>query len=269
MYSAGSKASLNKTGQARQPALRAAIAMVTPIKGKLEDLRQLQKAKAREETRRAKAQQNAPRPGKAPTANTAPAVFTAEDSALFRQTVRSVTPLPPANRYARQALDYGNNEYFRAKRRQAEGAALLEPHKPASPDRGSEQKRSSAAPKGRRAAALPEGAYVQRADSVDLIKKLLSGQWPVGATLDLHGANSAQAAERFDRFIHSCLEHRVRAICIVHGKGYGSADGNAILKEQVLAWLKNMDAVLAFAPAPENMGGTGAQIVLLKTPESD
>ncbi|AFK63430.1 Small MutS Related-like protein [Advenella kashmirensis WT001] len=55
----------------------------------------------------------------------------------------------------------------------------------------------------------------------------------------------------------------------MHGKGYGSAQGTAVLKEQVLAWLKNMDAVLAFAPAPENMGGAGAQIVLLKTPESD
>ena len=244
------------------------MAMVTPIKGKLEDLRQLQKAKAREETRRAKAQQNTTRPQK--TASQASAAFTAEDVALFRQTVRSVTPLPQANRYARQALDIGNSEYFRAKRRQAEGAAPIDPHKPAAPGRTSAQKQPSATPaKARRRPDLPEGAYVQRADSVDLIKKLLSGQWPVAATLDLHGANSLQAAERFDRFIHSCLEHRVRAICIVHGKGYGSADGTAILKDQVLAWLKNMDAVLAFAPAPENMGGAGAQIVLLKIADSD
>ncbi len=248
---------------------RAAIAMITPIKGKLEDLRQLQKSKVREETRRAKAQQAAPRHNKTTADPAASAVFTPEDIALFRQTVRSVTPLPEANRYARQALDYGNNEYFRAKRAQAEGAPSIDRHKPATPVRAREQKRTSLADKGRRRPDLPEGAYVQRADSVDLIKKLLSGQWPVAATLDLHGANSDQAAERFDRFIHSCLAHRVRCICIVHGKGYGSAQGTAVLKEQVLAWLKNMDAVLAFSPAPENMGGAGAQIVLLKTPASD
>ncbi|PJX22328.1 hypothetical protein CAP48_15575 [Advenella sp. S44] len=248
--------------------MRATIVMVTTIKGKLEDLRQLKKAKAREENRQAKAQQAA-QARKKTAVDTTSAVFTPEDIALFRQTVKSVTPLPAANRYERQALNFGNNEYFRAKRRQAEGAPALEPHKPARPARETPAKRAMPAPgKSRQQKDLPEGAYVQRSDSVDLIKKLLAGQWPVAATLDLHGANSTQAAERFDRFIHSCLEHRVRCICIVHGKGYGSAQGTAVLRDQVLAWLKNMDAVMAFAPAPDNMGGAGAQIVLLKVAEN-
>ncbi|HLU04002.1 MAG TPA: Smr/MutS family protein [Advenella sp.] len=242
--------------------------MVTPIKGKLEDLRQLQKAKAREDTRRVKAQQAAQEQSKKALASGSTSTgFTQDDIALFRQTVRSVTPLRAANRYERQARDFGNNDYFRAKRRQAEGAAAIDAHKPAAPARARGQTHAGAASTGRRRTELPDGAYVQQADSVDLIRKLLSGQWPVAATLDLHGANSAQAADRFDRFIHSCLAHRVRCICIVHGKGYGSVQGTAVLKEQVLAWLKNMDAVLAFAPAPENMGGAGAQVVLLKTPE--
>ncbi|WP_041709543.1 hypothetical protein [Advenella kashmirensis] len=51
------------------------MAMVTSIKGKLEDLRQLQKAKVREETRRAKAQQAAPRHNKATTDPAASAVL--------------------------------------------------------------------------------------------------------------------------------------------------------------------------------------------------
>ena len=247
--------------------------MVTPIKGKLEDLRQLkkakEKAKARDEARQVKAQQ-ATQAHKKTAAGTPSDIFTPDDIALFRQTVRSVTPLPEANRYERQALDFGNNEYFRAKRRQAEGSPAMEPHKPARPAGANEPARAKpASGKARHHKDLPEGAYVQRADSADLIKKLLSGQWPVAATLDLHGANSSQAAERFDRFIHSCLEHRVRCICIVHGKGYGSAQGTAVLRDQVLAWLKNMDAVLAFAPTPENMGGAGAQIVLLKIAESE
>ncbi len=244
--------------------------MVTPIKGKLEDLRQLQKARVREETRRAKAEKAAAavrnQPGK-PGASGSPA-FTPEDLALFRQTVRSVTPLPDSNRYERHAIDRSNNEYFRAKRKQAEGNAAPALKQQASqPEPRSKKLAAGAAGKGSRFSGLPEGAYVQRADSADLIKKLLAGQWPVAATLDLHGANSTQAAERFDRFLHSCLEHHVRCVCIVHGKGYGSDQGNAVLREQVQAWLKNIDAVLAFAPAPENMGGAGAQIVLLKAPE--
>lgn len=245
--------------------------MVTPIKGKLEDLRQLQKAKVREETRRVKAEKAAAASAKKLPAKTGAAgtpAFTPEDLALFRQTVRSVTPLPDANRYERHAIDHSNNEYFQAKRRQAEGAAAPTPLKPAAnaEPRPKKSAAGSAGKAGRRT-ALPEGAYVQRADSADLIKKLLSGQWPVAATLDLHGANSTQAADRFDRFLHSCLEHQVRCVCIVHGKGYGSEQGTAVLREQVQAWLKNIDAVLAFAPAPENMGGAGAQIVLLKAPE--
>ncbi len=244
--------------------------MVTPIKGKLEDLRQLQKTKVREETRRVKAEKAAASAKKLPTRTgaTGTPAFTPEDLALFRQTVRSVTPLPRANRYERHAIDRSNNEYFQAKRRQAEGAEAPAPLKPAAnaQPRPKKNAATSADNVGRRS-ALPEGAYVQRADSADLIKKLLSGQWPVAATLDLHGANSSQAADRFDRFLHSCLEHRVRCVCIVHGKGYGSEQGTAVLRDQVQAWLKNIDAVLAFAPAPENMGGAGAQIVLLKAPE--
>ncbi len=241
--------------------------MVTPIKGKLEELRQLQKARAREEIRIEKARKAASHPATTRVGAT-PAVFSQEDIALFRQTVKSVTPLPQANRYERSAIDRSRNEHFQAKRRQAEGAPAGAPHKPVGKPDAPAPKRAARPGKTGRRTDLPEGAYVQRADSVDLIKKLLSGQWPVAATLDLHGANSAQAAERFDRFLHSCLEHRVRCVCIVHGKGYGSTDGTAVLKDQVQSWLKNLDAVLAFAPAPENMGGTGAQIVLLKATEA-
>ena len=239
--------------------------MAIAIKGKLENLRQLQKTKAREDTRLAKVQaaEKASRTRTAgPTGKAAE--ISAEDLKLFRKTVSSVTPLPDTGRRIHSAIDRYNSEYFQAKRQQAEGAAAPAPHKEVA------DARARKATPGKGAAArrhdLPEGTYIQHKDSGDLIKKLQAGQWPVAATLDLHGANSSQAAERFDRFLHSCLEHHVRCVCIVHGKGYGSEDGNAVLKDQVTAWLKNMDAVSAFIPAPENMGGSGALVVLLKAP---
>ncbi len=237
--------------------------MAIAIKGKLENLRQLQKTKAREDSRLAKAQA-AEKAKRAAGPGGSAAEISPDDLKLFRNTVSSVTPLPDTGRRTRDVIDHYNNDYFKAKRQQAEGAAATAPHKAVADIHA--RKATSGKGGGARRHDLPEGTYVQQKDSGDLIKKLQAGQWPVAATLDLHGANSSQAAERFDRFLHSCLEHHVRCVCIVHGKGYGSEAGNAVLKDQVIAWLKNMDAVSAFIPAPENMGGGGALVVLLKAP---
>jgi DNA-nicking Smr family endonuclease len=53
---------------------------------------------------------------------------------------------------------------------------------------------------------------------------------------------------------------------IIHGKGLSSAGKLPVLKGKVDAWLRQMDAVLAFCSARRNDGGTGALYVLLKRP---
>ena len=53
-------------------------------------------------------------------------------------------------------------------------------------------------------------------------------------------------------------------IKIVHGKG-----PEAILKTYVNGWLRQHRDVLAFVSAPDNQGGTGAVLVLLKRTEKN
>ena len=50
---------------------------------------------------------------------------------------------------------------------------------------------------------------------------------------------------------------------IVHGKGHGSATGSGA-KAVVDRWLRRCDEILAFIPAPDNAGSTGAVHVLLR-----
>ena len=65
-------------------------------------------------------------------------------------------------------------------------------------------------------------------------------------------------------FIHECQHQGMRCIQIIHGKGYRSQSGRAVLKPHVAYWLKRMDEVLAFCPAQPKDGGNGALYVLLK-----
>ena len=55
---------------------------------------------------------------------------------------------------------------------------------------------------------------------------------------------------------HACVR-------IIHGKGPRAVDGGSVLKALVDRLLRQRADVLAFASAPEAMGGTGAVLVLL------
>ena len=55
---------------------------------------------------------------------------------------------------------------------------------------------------------------------------------------------------------HACVR-------IIHGKGLRTVDGGSVLKALVDRLLRQRADVLAFASAPEAMGGTGAVLVLL------
>ena len=51
---------------------------------------------------------------------------------------------------------------------------------------------------------------------------------------------------------------------VIHGKGYGSAGGEPVLRSMVHSWLVQKDEVVAFCVANKGDGGHGALIVLLK-----
>ncbi|MEO6958686.1 MAG: Smr/MutS family protein [Burkholderiaceae bacterium] len=153
--------------------------------------------------------------------------------------------------------------------------ALL-PTLPAAPAPILRQRRESAT--GKEPAALPtiadrhgavrlnrdETRFVKAGCGPDLIKGLKRGKWPIGASLDLHGATLDQARTRLDEFLESCITHQIKCVRVVHGKGYGSKDGASVLKQNVRRWLTQISAVLAYVECANQDGGAGAVQILLR-----
>lgn len=113
---------------------------------------------------------------------------------------------------------------------------------------------------------LSEGgtAFVRADAAPDTARNLRRGQWPAGAELDLHGLRVEQARHAVLSFLDECLEHGIRCVRIVHGKGHGSQGLEPVLKDKVRTWLVQKAEVMAFSQASEREGGAGALLVLLR-----
>lgn len=109
--------------------------------------------------------------------------------------------------------------------------------------------------------------YTQAGYGRDLNRGLKRGKWPIQAQIDLHGYNKDQAQQELDRFLAHCLDARLRCIRIIHGKGIGSASGQAVLKHATRHHLSRLKSVLAWIQAKPQDGGSGAVIALLKLPK--
>lgn len=109
-----------------------------------------------------------------------------------------------------------------------------------------------------------ETRFVKAGCGPDLIKGLKRGKWPIGASLDLHGATLDEARTRLDEFLESCITHQIKSVRVVHGKGYGSKDGASVLKHNVRRWLTQISAVLAYVECADQDGGAGAVHILLR-----
>lgn len=96
------------------------------------------------------------------------------------------------------------------------------------------------------------------------IAQLRQGKIRSEATLDLHQHTCHEAIQATDDFLKRCQNRRLRAICIIHGKGHYSVGGQPILKNLLNTYLKQHPAVLAFHSAKSNHGGAGALYVLIK-----
>jgi DNA-nicking Smr family endonuclease len=98
-----------------------------------------------------------------------------------------------------------------------------------------------------------------------VFRDLRSGRIPIEGELDLHGLTQPEAKRTLDQFLrYSQAKDRQRAVRIIHGKGHGSQHGKSALRESVIDWLRQSDAVLAFSEAGPGDGGSGAVRVLLK-----
>lgn len=96
------------------------------------------------------------------------------------------------------------------------------------------------------------------------IRRLRRGHHRVQDQLDLHGLFASEAERAVLEFVDHSRARGLRCVRIIHGKGRSSTGGRPVLKAVVDRWLRRCDGVLAFCPAPDNAGGTGAVHVLLR-----
>lgn len=106
--------------------------------------------------------------------------------------------------------------------------------------------------------------YFQSGVQNRTIRKLRAGKMRIEATLDLHQLNKEQAKTEFANFIEAGYNQEYRCICVIHGKGYRSDASKPILKNLVNHWLQEINTVIGYCSCPQNMGGTGAVLILLK-----
>ena len=95
-------------------------------------------------------------------------------------------------------------------------------------------------------------------------RRLVQGQQPIEARLDLHGLTAAQAERKLSGFIANAEANGCRCVLVITGKG---ANGNGVLRRLVPLWLKTpplSSHVLAISAARQADGGEGALYVMLR-----
>ena len=89
----------------------------------------------------------------------------------------------------------------------------------------------------------------------------------VNHQLDLHGLTREEALAALPGFLRSAQNKGQKAVLIITGKGNHSPE-EPVLLQAVASWLREAGrtTVLEFAPAPREMGGSGAFVVFLRQP---
>jgi len=169
----------------------------------------------------------------------------ASESRLFREAVRGVRPLATHSAAPRPVRVRARARFTRADR-----VAVLQ-ESLESPEIDPE--------------LIGGEALVFRRPQVQpgVLRKLRRGEYRVQRELDLHGLTVAEAKLALRQFLVSALEHQVRCVRIIHGKGLRSGHRGPVLKAAVSSVLRRTGAVLAFVSARQVDGGTGAVYVLL------
>jgi DNA-nicking Smr family endonuclease len=106
--------------------------------------------------------------------------------------------------------------------------------------------------------------------SASRLKQLRQGTIRIRMELDLHGLTRDQALDSLGHFIDGAWKREMKAVLVITGKGNNSS-GEPILQAAVAGWLrdKGKKLVVEFAPAPRQMGGTGAFVVFLRPHEQE
>lgn len=101
--------------------------------------------------------------------------------------------------------------------------------------------------------------------AVNRMRQLKNGAIRVDLELDLHGLTREEALGSLSRFVTGAFNRGQKAILVITGKGNNSP-AEPVLQSAVASWLRESGKkmVAEFAPAPRQMGGSGAFVVFLK-----
>ncbi len=101
--------------------------------------------------------------------------------------------------------------------------------------------------------------------AVNRMRQLKSGAIRINLELDLHGMSRDEALESIRQFITGAYNREQKAVLVITGKGNNSP-GEPVLRAAVVSWLREAGKkmVAEFAPAPQQLGGSGALVVFLK-----
>jgi len=97
------------------------------------------------------------------------------------------------------------------------------------------------------------------------LRMLKRGVIRLDRQLDLHGLTRDEALSALGRFLHSARVAGEKAVLVITGKGVHSSEG-PVLNQAVAAWLREQGkvSVSEYAPAPRELGGSGAFVVFLR-----
>jgi len=112
--------------------------------------------------------------------------------------------------------------------------------------------------------SIPDDGEIQPL-SGNRVRQVKRGIVSVDFQLDLHGLTRDEALEALPRFLRSARQKLQKAALIITGKGNHSPD-EPVLHQAVASWLRDAgkEHVLEFAPAPRELGGSGAYVVFLR-----
>ncbi len=108
-----------------------------------------------------------------------------------------------------------------------------------------------------------ESAFLRSGLPRRVLTDLRRGRWVVQRELDLHSMNRDEARHAVAEFLARSLEHGIRCVRVIHGKGNGSPGRMPVLKHLLRGWLIQRSEILAFCQARPHDGGDGALLILL------
>lgn len=97
------------------------------------------------------------------------------------------------------------------------------------------------------------------------LRQLKRGILRINRQLDLHGLTRDEALSALYPFINVARQAGEKCLLVITGKGLHST-GEPILQQAVTSWLKEQGKglVVEFAPAPKELGGSGAFVLFLR-----